>query len=58
MVHWVNTGENSVIIIFGYCMNDTESYGVAEFNKEGKVLSIEEKHIFAKINYAVVGSYC
>ena len=43
--------------VFGYWVNDPERYGVAEFDKEGKVLSIEEKPIEPKSNYAVVGLY-
>ena len=43
--------------VFGYYVNDPERYGVAEFNKEGTVLSIEEKPEQPKSNYAVVGLY-
>lgn len=43
--------------VFGYYVNDPERYGVAEFDKEGKVLSIEEKPENPKSNYAVVGLY-
>ena len=43
--------------VFGYWVNDPERYGVAEFDKEGKVLSIEEKPKKPKSNYAVVGLY-
>ena len=43
--------------IFGYYVNDPERYGVAEFNAEGKVISIEEKPKQPKSNYAVVGLY-
>ncbi|ADQ78571.1 Glucose-1-phosphate thymidylyltransferase [Paludibacter propionicigenes WB4] len=43
--------------VFGYYVNDPERYGVAEFNKEGTVLSIEEKPEHPKSNYAVVGLY-
>lgn len=43
--------------VFGYYVNDPERYGVAEFDKTGKVLSIEEKPIHPKSNYAVVGLY-
>ena len=44
-------------IVFGYYINDPERYGVAEFNAEGKVLSIEEKPEKPKSNYAVTGLY-
>ena len=43
--------------IFGYYVNDPERYGVAEFDKEGNVISIEEKPQQPKSNYAVVGLY-
>jgi len=43
--------------VFGYYVKDPERYGVAEFNKEGKVLSLEEKPAKPKSNYAVVGLY-
>ena len=43
--------------VFGYYVNDPERYGVAEFDKTGKVLSIEEKPLKPKSNYAVVGLY-
>jgi glucose-1-phosphate thymidylyltransferase len=43
--------------IFGYRVKDPERYGVVEFNKAGKVISIEEKPIKPKSNYAVVGLY-
>jgi glucose-1-phosphate thymidylyltransferase len=43
--------------VFGYYVNDPERYGVAEFDKTGKVLSIEEKPSDPKSNYAVVGLY-
>ncbi len=44
-------------IIFGYHVNDPERYGVVEFDKDYKVLSIEEKPSFPKSNYAVPGLY-
>ncbi|MBQ2025949.1 MAG: glucose-1-phosphate thymidylyltransferase RfbA [Paludibacteraceae bacterium] len=44
-------------IVFGYYVNDPERYGVAEFNEEGKVLSLEEKPAKPKSNYAVTGLY-
>ena len=43
--------------VFGYWVNDPERYGVAEFDKEGNCLSIEEKPELPKSNYAVVGLY-
>ncbi len=43
--------------VFGYYVNDPERYGVAEFDKDGNCLSIEEKPQKPKSNYAVVGLY-
>jgi len=43
--------------VFGYWVNDPERYGVAEFDKDGNCLSIEEKPEKPKSNYAVVGLY-
>lgn len=43
--------------VFGYWVNDPERYGVAEFDKDGNCLSIEEKPEHPKSNYAVVGLY-
>lgn len=43
--------------VFGYYVNDPERYGVAEFDAEGNVFSIEEKPKEPKSNYAVVGLY-
>ena len=43
--------------VFGYWVNDPERYGVAEFDLEGNVLSIEEKPQQPKSNYAIVGLY-
>ena len=48
---------NGKATVFGYWVNDPERYGVAEFDKEGKCLSIEEKPEHPKSNYAVVGLY-
>ena len=54
----VNDAENnSKATVFGYWVSDPERYGVAEFDKEGNVLSIEEKPKNPKSNYAVVGLY-
>ncbi len=49
--------EGEKATVFGYWVNDPERYGVAEFDKEGNVLSIEEKPKVPKSNYAVVGLY-
>lgn len=49
--------ENGNATIFGYWVNDPERYGVAEFDADGKVVSIEEKPKMPKSNYAVVGLY-
>lgn len=49
--------EEGKATVFGYYVNDPERYGVAEFDKEGNVLSIEEKPEHPKSNYAVVGLY-
>ena len=43
--------------VFGYWVNDPERYGVAEFDKQGNCISIEEKPVKPKSNYAVVGLY-
>lgn len=53
----VEDAKNNLATVFGYYVNDPERYGVAEFDKSGKVLSIEEKPKEPKSNYAVVGLY-
>lgn len=49
--------EEKKATVFGYWVNDPERYGVAEFDKNGNCLSIEEKPKEPKSNYAVVGLY-
>ena len=49
--------EEKKATVFGYWVNDPERYGVAEFDREGNCLSIEEKPTKPKSNYAVVGLY-
>src|SRR5690606_9723821 len=51
----VETNKNATV--FGYYVDDPERYGVASFDEDGKVLSIEEKPKKPKSNYAVVGLY-
>lgn len=53
----VKAAEEGRASVFGYYVNDPERYGVAEFDKDGNCLSIEEKPEHPKSNYAVVGLY-
>lgn len=53
----INVTKSGKASVFGYYVSDPHRYGVAEFNKDGKVLSIEEKPANPKSNYAVVGLY-
>ena len=52
-----NAEKKGQATVFGYYVNDPERYGVAEFDKDGNCLSIEEKPAKPKSNYAVVGLY-
>jgi glucose-1-phosphate thymidylyltransferase len=52
-----NIQEERAATVFGYWVSDPERYGVAEFDANGKVISIEEKPNEPKSNYAVVGLY-
>lgn len=49
--------QNAKATVFGYWVSDPERYGVAEFDDDGNCLSIEEKPLSPKSNYAVVGLY-
>ena len=52
-----NAEEKNKATVYGYYVNDPERYGVAEFDEDGSVVSIEEKPEKPKSNYAVVGLY-
>lgn len=52
-----NVEKNGKATVFGYYVSDPERYGVADFDREGNVLSLEEKPKEPKSNYAVVGLY-
>ena len=52
-----NAEEKNKATVYGYYVNDPERYGVAEFDKDGSVVSLEEKPKEPKSNYAVVGLY-
>lgn len=52
-----NAEKDGMATVFGYWVKDPERYGVAEFDSEGHCLSIEEKPLHPKSNYAVVGLY-
>lgn len=49
--------EEQKAVVYGYYVDDPERYGVVDFDKQGNVLSIDEKPAIPKSNYAVVGLY-
>lgn len=53
----VNAEEHNRATIFGYHVNDPERFGIVEFDKKGRVLSVEEKPKEPKSNYAITGLY-
>lgn len=53
----IDAEQNNKATVFGYWVSDPERYGVAEFDKSGNCISIEEKPKNPKSNYAVVGLY-
>ena len=53
----IDAEQNGKATVFGYRVSDPERYGVAEFDKDGNCLSIEEKPEHPKSNYAIVGLY-
>ena len=56
MLHSANTREFGATV-FAYHVNDPERYGVAEFDKDNKVISLDEKPKHPKSNYVVTGLY-
>lgn len=53
----VHRADEGCASVFGYWVSDPQRYGVAEFDAQGKCLSIEEKPLAPRSNYAVVGLY-
>ena len=51
------TAQNGMATVFGYYVNDPERFGIVEFDKDGKVLSVEEKPAQPRSNYAITGLY-
>lgn len=52
-----NTEENRCATVFGKYVEDPKRFGIVEFDKNGKAISVEEKPAFPKSNYAIVGLY-
>lgn len=52
-----NSEANNKATVFGYYVNDPERYGIVDFDRNGKVLSVEEKPENPKSNYAITGLY-
>ncbi len=52
-----NVFKNNKAVVFSYYVNDPQRYGVVEFNDNNKALSVEEKPIKPRSNYAIVGLY-
>jgi glucose-1-phosphate thymidylyltransferase len=53
----VENAENALATVFGYYVNDPERFGIMEFNQNYDILSVEEKPIHPKSNYAITGLY-
>ena len=53
----VTNAQNGLATIFGYYVNDPERFGIVEFDKSGRVLSVEEKPAHPKSNYCITGLY-
>jgi len=53
----VDRAKNGRATIFGYYVSDPERFGIVEFDKDGKVLSVEEKPKYPKSNYCITGLY-
>lgn len=53
----VVVNKESGVMVFVYYVNDLECYGVVEFDKNGMVISLEEKLLELKSNYVVIGLY-
>ena len=53
----VDAEKKEIATIFGYHVNDPERFGIVEFDKDGKVLSVEEKPKHPKSNYCITGLY-